>query len=90
MFITGRRVAGPGRSTLEPGVRAQFHDNMISGIAMHLAGPQSLRLVFQAFVVIVGFLILSGGVNTAIVGSKPLRPNSPFDRILSPAPGLFV
>jgi len=64
------------------GIRPQFHDNMISGIAMHLAGPQSLRLVFQAFVVIVGFLILSGGVNTAIVGSNAVLNRVSEDGVL--------
>lgn len=37
---------------------------------MYLVGPLSLRLVFQAFVVVVGVLMLAGAVNTAIVGSN--------------------
>ena len=45
-------------------VRPQFYDNLISGLAMHLVGPLSLRLLFQAFVVVVGFLILAGAANT--------------------------
>src|SRR5204862_6577205 len=36
--------------------RPQYFDNMISGIAMNVVGPLSLKLVFQAFIVIVGFL----------------------------------
>ena len=36
----------------------------------NVAGPLSLRLLFQAFVVIVGFLMLAGAVNTAVVGSN--------------------
>jgi amino acid transporter len=55
---------------------------MISGIAMHLAGPRSLRLVFQAFVVVVGFVILSGGVNTAIVGSNAVLNRVSEDGVL--------
>ncbi|MFN7981092.1 MAG: APC family permease [Vicinamibacterales bacterium] len=51
-------------------VRPHFYDNLISGLAMHLVGPQWLRLLFQAFVVVVGFLILAGAANTAIVGSN--------------------
>lgn len=51
-------------------VRPQFYDNLISGLAMNLVGPHSLRLLFQAFVVVVGFLILAGAANTAIVGSN--------------------
>src|SRR5262249_31036965 len=35
-------------------VRPKFYDNLISGLAMHLAGPVWLRLIFQAFVVVVG------------------------------------
>src|SRR5260370_8398493 len=37
---------------------------------MYMVGPYFLRLLFQAFVVLVGVLILSGAVNTAIVGSN--------------------
>src|SRR5712691_10677633 len=51
-------------------VRPQYFDNMISGIAMNLAGPEGLKLGFQAFIVVVGFLMLAGAVNTAIVGSN--------------------
>ena len=51
-------------------VRPQYFDNLISGIALYLVGPTPLRLLFQAFIVIVGFLMLSGAVNTAIVGSN--------------------
>jgi amino acid transporter len=51
-------------------VRPDFYNNLISGLAMHVAGPLSARLAFQAFVVIVGFLMLAGAVNTAIVGSN--------------------
>src|SRR5258708_37761902 len=50
--------------------RPQFFDNLISGIALILAGPMPLKLVFQAFIVIVGFLMLAGAINTAIVGAN--------------------
>ncbi len=63
-------------------VRPQFYDNLISGIAMHLAGPQALRLAFQAFVVFVGFLILAGAVNTAIVGSNAVLNRVSEDGVL--------
>jgi hypothetical protein len=43
---------------------------MISGIAVNLAGPMTLKLAFQAFIVIVGFLMLAGAINTAIVGAN--------------------
>lgn len=51
-------------------VRPRFFDNLISGLARNLVGPLPLRLLFQALVVIVGFLILAGAANTAIVGSN--------------------
>ena len=35
-------------------VRPKYFDNLISGLAMHLVGPDWVRLLFQAFVVIVG------------------------------------
>ncbi|MBV9122048.1 MAG: APC family permease [Planctomycetes bacterium] len=47
-----------------------YADNLISGLAMNVLGPEPLRLCLNAFVVIVGFLILAGAVNTAIVGSN--------------------
>src|SRR5207248_5709896 len=39
-----------------------YKDNLIAGLAMNLWGPLLLRLFFRAFVVVVGFLILSGAV----------------------------
>ncbi len=50
--------------------RPAYLDNLISGLAMNLTGPFYLKLLFHAFVVIVGFLMLSGAINTAIVGSN--------------------
>ena len=69
-------------SLIPDGVRPQFYDNLISGIAMNLAGPQLLRLLFQAFVVVVGFLILAGAVNTAIVGSNAVLSRVSEDGVL--------
>src|SRR6185437_3120244 len=51
-------------------VRGRFLDNPLGGLAMYLTGPYTLRLVFQGFVVLVGALMLSGAVNTAIIGSN--------------------
>jgi amino acid transporter len=51
-------------------VRPDYFGNLISGLAMYMVGPTTAKLVFQAFVVLVGVLILSGAVNTAIVGSN--------------------
>jgi amino acid transporter len=63
-------------------VRPQFYDNLISGIVMYLAGPLGVRLLFQAFVVVVGFLILAGAVNTAIVGSNAVLSRVSEDGVL--------
>ncbi len=49
---------------------SRYADNLIGGLAMSVAGPLWARLFLNAFVVIVGFLILSGAVNTAIIGSN--------------------
>src|SRR5579883_3496957 len=51
-------------------VRKQYLGNLIGGLAMSLEGPYVARLAFHVFVVIVGALILSGAVNTAIVGAN--------------------
>ncbi len=64
-------------------VRPRYFDNLISGIAMNLAGPWSLKLLFQAFVVVVGFLMLAGAVNTAIIGSNGVLNRVSEDGVLS-------
>ena len=52
-------------------VRMKFYSgNLIGGLARHVIGPDWLKLVLEAFVVGVGFLILAGAVNTAIIGSN--------------------
>jgi amino acid transporter len=51
-------------------VRPHFYDNLIAGISMYLVGPTPAKLLFQAFIVLVGFLMLSGAINTAIVGAN--------------------
>jgi amino acid transporter len=51
-------------------IRPEYQDNLLGGLAMHLAGPQILRLLFHIFVVMVGVLILCGAVNTSIIGAN--------------------
>jgi hypothetical protein len=63
-------------------VRPGFQDNPIGGLAMHLVGPLSARLVFRMFVVVVGVLMLAGAVNTAIVGSNGVLNRVSEDGIL--------
>src|SRR5712692_2204322 len=63
-------------------VRSNFFDNPIGGLTMYLVGPISLRLIFRAFVVVVGVLMLAGAVNTAIVGSNGVLNRVSEDGIL--------
>lgn len=63
--------------------RSGYLFNLISGLAMNFVGPEYLRLLFQAFVVIVGFLMLSGAVNTAIIGSNGVLNRVSEDGVLT-------
>lgn len=63
--------------------RQLYLDNLISGLAMNVVGPFTLKLFFQGFVVLVGFLILAGAVNTAIVGSNGVLNRISEDGILT-------
>src|SRR5262249_26991264 len=60
----------------------EYHDNWMGGLAMNLLGPVWLQLVVNAFVVVVGFLILSGAVNTSIVGSNGVLSRVAEDGVL--------
>lgn len=63
--------------------RLLYKDNLIGGLAMHVVGPFLLRLIFHAFVVVVGIMILSGAVNTAIVGSNGVLNRVSEDGVLA-------
>ena len=60
----------------------QFQGNLIGGLAMSVVGPHWARLLLHGLVVFVGFLILSGGVNTAIVGSNGVLERVAEDGVL--------
>ena len=62
--------------------RKDFLDNLIGGLSMFLVGPISVRLLFHGFVVLVGTLILSGAVNTAIIGSNGVLNRVAEDGVL--------
>jgi amino acid transporter len=64
--------------------RAAYTDNLLGGLAMHLAGPHLLRLAFHIFVVVVGVLILSGAVNTSIIGANGVLNRVAEDHVLTP------
>jgi nucleotide-binding universal stress UspA family protein len=59
-----------------------YLDNLIGGLAINVVGPLPLRLLFHAFVVVVGTIILSGAVNTAIVGSNGVLNRVAEDGVL--------
>ncbi len=64
------------------GIRPDFQDNLISGLAMHVIGPRWARLALDALVVGVGFLILAGAVNTSIVGANGVLNRVAEDGVL--------
>ncbi len=63
-------------------IRTEYADNLLGGLAMNLVGPQLLRLLFHAFVVIVGVLILSGAVNTSMIGANGVLNRVAEDGVL--------
>jgi amino acid transporter len=81
-FIFTAGVAFFAVMIIPDSVRINFFDNPIGGLAMYLVGPLPLRLVFRAFVVVVGVLMLAGAVNTAIVGSNGVLNRVSEDGIL--------
>lgn len=60
-----------------------YRDNLIAGMAMYMAGPELVRIIFRCFVVLVGFFILGGAVNTAIVGSTGVLMRIAEDGVLT-------
>ncbi len=60
----------------------QYSDDLIGGLAMYVVGPLWMRTALRAFVVFVGFLILAGAVNTAIVGSTGVLTRVAEDGVL--------
>ena len=64
-------------------VRMKFYtDNLIGGLALHVIGPPDAQAGPERFVVVVGFLILAGAVNTAIIGSNGVLNRVAEDGVL--------
>ncbi len=63
-------------------IRNLYVDNLLGGLAMRLAGPELLKLLFHVFVVIVGVLILSGAVNTSMIGANGVLNRVAEDGVL--------
>jgi len=64
-------------------VRPDYFANLIGGIAIYLAGPTTLKLLFHGFVVLVGVLILAGAQNTSIVGANGVLNRVAEDGVLT-------
>jgi len=60
-----------------------YQDNLIAGLAMYMVGPVFWRIAFRIFVVIVGFLILSGAINTSMIGSTGVLMRVAEDGVLT-------
>jgi len=88
-IVCGFALVGTGGVTLLAGmiipdsIRPEYVDNLLGGLAMHLSGPQLLRLAFHIFVVVVGVLILSGAVNTSIIGANGVLNRLAEDGVLT-------
>ena len=81
VFCTGAITLLAGM-IIPDSVRGQYVDNLLGGLTAHLAGPALLRLLFHIFVVVVGVLILSGAVNTSIIGANGVMNRLAEDRVL--------
>jgi amino acid transporter len=63
-------------------VRSTYYDNLIGGLVDNFIGPSALKLGFHVFVVIVGVLILSGAVNTSLIGVNGVMNRVAEDGVL--------
>lgn len=61
---------------------SQYAGNLIGGLAMNVVGPNWAKLALNALVVGVGTLLLSGAVNTAIIGSNGVLNRVSEDGVL--------
>ncbi len=60
-----------------------YQDNLIAGLAMYMTGPLAARIAFRIVVVVVGFLILSGAINTSMIGSTGVLQRVAEDGVLT-------
>jgi hypothetical protein len=87
-IVCGYAIVSTGLITLfavmiiPDSIRGNYVNNLIGGLAMNLVGPQLLKLVFHIFVVIVGVLILSGAVNTSMIGANGVLNRVAEDGVL--------
>jgi amino acid transporter len=62
--------------------RPGYYDNLIAGVVANLVGPSVLKLAFKVFVVMVGVAILSGAVNTSLIGVNGVMNRVAEDGVL--------
>jgi amino acid transporter len=65
-------------------VRMMHQDNLLGELANWLVGPAILQIGFHIFVVAVGVLILSGAVNTSMIGANGVLNRIAEDHVLAP------
>jgi amino acid transporter len=61
-----------------------YRDNLINGLVNYLSGPSWLKVAMECLVVVTGFLILAGAVNTSILGSNGVLNRLAEDGVLTP------
>lgn len=83
MVNAGKETPLPAGGEVVRSGDAKYTANLISGLAMNMAGPYWVKLGLQAFVVFVGFLILAGAVNTSLVGSNGVLNRLAEDGVLT-------
>jgi amino acid transporter len=83
VFSTGAITLFAGM-IIPDSIRPEYQANLLGGLTAHLAGPALVRLGFHIFVVIVGVLILSGAVNTSIIGANGVLNRLAEDGVLVP------
>jgi amino acid transporter/nucleotide-binding universal stress UspA family protein len=59
-----------------------YSENLIGGLARSVLGPPIIKLFLEGFVVVIGFLILAGAVNTAMIGSNGVLNRVAEDGVL--------
>jgi amino acid transporter len=60
-----------------------YQNNLIGGLAMFMVGPLICQIALRTFVVVVGILILSGAINTSIIGSTGVLMRVAEDGVLT-------
>lgn len=63
-------------------IAGEYSENLLSGLALHLHGPDWAKLILHALVVVSGGLILTGAVNTSFVGANGILNRVAEDGIL--------